>query len=69
MRHPNIVAAAILGTAVLGSTAIWVWNISRYSMSGRSNSSSVFVLDRYSGVVRHCDYAECEVLRDKPARE
>ncbi len=57
--NANVIAACILGAAIVIGTVV---TAGRYTISGpTANSSSVFILDRFTGQVRRCN-AECEVL-------
>jgi len=58
--NASLLAALILGVAIIIAAAVFA---GRYTMSGRSsNSSAVFILDRFTGEVRRCNVLECTTL-------
>ena len=61
---PNVLAAAILAASIIVGSAMFA---GRYTMSDRpSGSSSVYILDRFTGQVRRCTFDECAVLSTEP---
>jgi hypothetical protein len=61
--NSNVVAAGLLGVSLVVASAIYAGRFAMSERSANPSTSSVFILDRFTGEVRVCRLTECEVLR------
>ena len=61
--NPNVVAAAILGVAIVVASFMVS---GRYAISRHQGSSTTYILDRFTGELRRCTFEECAIITTRP---